>query len=137
METPKEYGANDRWPSHTNKEVVALYRLAKAYGWTLMKQSNHPSHLLRCAEKVCQFRILSTPKGQDSFVKRQRRTVINCVHNTDLANEIIDIELRLDRVSRLVVAAEYRLDRDKAEAGFESATTEMELQELFNQVDKI
>lgn len=59
------------------------------------------------------------------------------MHNTDLANEIIDIELRLDRVSRLVVAAEYRLDRDKAEAGFESATTEMELQELFNQVDKI
>lgn len=99
--------------SHQNKEWQETLDLARNYGWTSVRQSNHGVLLIKCPSGDHSKKVFSTGRGTENVARSTRIYIRGCQHR-NLTDVIHRVEDALDNAERLLTGASALLDRSDA-----------------------
>lgn len=115
------------WAQHSNPEWQRALEAARDAGWSFQKFSSHAFGKISCPAGIHYKTIFSTGTGSDTVARDTYRMITEkCEHRLDLPETIGSLTARLERVERLVTAAETLLDRGDVETKIQELLGEAE-----------
>lgn len=102
--------------------------LARKYGWSSLKNTDHGGMHLMCPGKVHQFPVYMTGRSSENVARSKRRTIRNCEHQ-NIAEPLDQVEVHLGNAEKLIRAAELLLNRAEAESSMDQAVEMLDLAE--------
>lgn len=88
--------------------------MARKYGWSSKKNSDHGGMHLMCPGKVHEFSVYMTARSTENVARSKRHTIRNCEHQ-NIAEPLDQVEIHLDKAQKLIRSAEALTDRAEAE----------------------
>lgn len=119
------YGADDRWPRHTDSAFRGALDKARRAGWLFRESTGHGFGRVYCRPpsdgEYCMVTVYSTGRGRENVARDLAKRVDHCRH-LSLADSAAlgGAERYLDRAEQLIAAAEGLL----AKAAMEDRLTE-------------
>ncbi|UUL75724.1 hypothetical protein NG819_16325 [Pseudarthrobacter sp. Fe7] len=127
---------SDEW-SHDNPAWQETLDLARKYGWSSKKNSDHGGMHLMCPGKVHEFPVYMTGRSTENVARSKRRTIRNCEHQ-NIAEPLDQVEIHLGKAQKLIRSAELLTDRVEAENSMEHAVQMLGLaEENLAQADEV